>query len=179
MRSSLKMMVCAVCLSGVVALGVGPALLPAAAPDEVSEAAVERARREVRMLDDLYKSAVVLITENYVNEESDLAAGSAAIALFDAMKKKGWHEVRLLDVTGEPIDEDNLAQDDFERTAIEKLKAGKPYYDRIEMRDGKPQLRAATPIPVVLKKCTMCHDHYNDAKPGEPIGALAYTLPIE
>ena len=25
---------------------------------------------------------------------------AAAIALFDAIKKKGWHEVRLLDATG-------------------------------------------------------------------------------
>jgi len=36
-------------------------------------AAVERARKQVRMLDDLYKTAVVLITEHYVHEEDDVA----------------------------------------------------------------------------------------------------------
>jgi hypothetical protein len=37
----------------------------------------------------------------------------------------------------------------------------------------------ATPIPVVLKKCTLCHPAYEKAKPGEPIGALGYTIAIE
>jgi len=77
--------------------------------------AVERTRETVRMLDDVYKSAVVLITEHYVNEEDDLPAGSAAIALFDAVKKKGWHEVKLLDVTGEPYNDKNVAKDEFRR----------------------------------------------------------------
>ena len=40
------------------------------------------------MLDELYKTAVVLITKHYVDVDSDLPAGTAAIALFDAMKEK-------------------------------------------------------------------------------------------
>jgi hypothetical protein len=46
-------------------------------------------------------------------------------------------------------------------------------------KDGKRELRAATAIPVVLQKCVMCHPHYKDAKKGEPIGLLSYTLSIE
>jgi hypothetical protein len=30
-----------------------------------------------------------------------------------------------------------------------------------------------------MDKCVMCHEHYKNAKKGEPIGALTYTLPIE
>ena len=144
-----------------------------------TQAAIERTRKQVRMLDDLYKTAVVLITKHYVTEKSSLPAGSAAIALFDAMKKKGWHEVRLLDATGEPLEEKNSPRDAFEKQAVKALKAGKGYYERVVQVKGKPFLRAATPIPVVLKKCTMCHENYNDAKKGEPIGALSYTIPIE
>ncbi|MDA9857159.1 hypothetical protein N9D23_03505 [Rubripirellula sp.] len=55
------------------------------------DAATERTRDTVRMLDDVYKAAVVLITTHYVNDEDDLPAGTAAIALFDAVNKKGWH----------------------------------------------------------------------------------------
>ena len=40
--------------------------------------AVERTRKTVRMLDDLYKTAVVAITTHYVNDTDDLSAGSAA-----------------------------------------------------------------------------------------------------
>ena len=98
-------------LAAVVAAGA-LSLLPVNAADD-QDAAVERTRKTVRMLDDVYKTAVVLITEHYVNDDKDLPAGAAAIALFDAIKKKGWHEVKLLDVSGEPDDDDNVAKDAF------------------------------------------------------------------
>jgi len=149
----------------------------AAAPQ--ADAAVERTRQTTRMLDDLYKTAVVLITQHYVEADSDLPAGTAAIALFDAMKQKGWHEVRLLDATGQPIEEKNSPQDEFETAAVKELLAGKSWHEEVITRDGQRYLRAATPIPVVLAKCTMCHEHYKEAKPNQPIGALSYTLRIE
>jgi hypothetical protein len=144
-----------------------------------ADPALERTRKTVRMLDDLYKTAVVLITEHYVNGKDNLPAGSAAIALFDAMKKKGWHEVRLLDATGNPYEAKNSPRDDFEKAAVEQLRRGQSYHEEVVERDHQRYLRAATPIPVVLKKCTMCHEHYKDAKPGEAIGALSYTIKIE
>ena len=144
-----------------------------------SDPGLERARKTVRMLDDLYKGAIVLITENYVTEDTDLPAGKAFKALFDGMTKKKWHDVRLVDATGQPYEEANAPKDDFEKEAIKQLKAGKPYYDQVVQRDGERYLRAATAIPVVMKKCTLCHDHYNDAKPGEAIGAISYQLKIE
>ena len=51
--------------------------------------------------------------------------------------------------------------------------------DLLVKKDGKYYLRAATPIPVVLKKCTLCHENYKKVKEGEPIGALSYTIEIE
>jgi hypothetical protein len=144
-----------------------------------SAEAQERARKTVRMLDDVYKTAVVLITDKYVNDNDDFPAGSAAIALFGAVGKKGWHEVRLLDVTGQPYDAKNTAQDDFEKQGVNQLKAGKDYYEQIVEKDGKPFLRAMTAVPVVMQKCVMCHPHYADAKKGAAIGAISYTMPIE
>ena len=149
---------------------------PQKAPSAV---ATERARKTVRMLDDVYKTAVVLITDKYVNDEKDFPAGSAAIALFSQIEKKGWHEVRLLDVTGEPYDAKNVAKDEFEKKGVSQLQAGKDYYEQIVEKDGKPYLRAMTSVPVVMQKCVMCHPHYADAKKGAAIGAISYTLPIE
>lgn len=141
--------------------------------------ALARTRKQILMLDDLYKSTIVLITENYVTEKSDLAAGAAFQKVFEAMKQKGHHEVRLLDATGEPFDENNLPKDDFERAAIDKLKKGEKTYEQVVGQGEKRQLRVATPIPVVLKKCILCHPAYETAKPGEAIGALSYTIAIE
>jgi hypothetical protein len=143
------------------------------------DAALARTRKQVLMLDDLYKNAIVLITEHYVDESSDLAAGAAFQKLFDAMRKKGHHDVRLLDATGQPYDDDNAPRDDFEKSAVAALKAGKPTYEQVVTQNGKQFLKLATPIPVVMQKCTLCHPAYKKAAAGQPIGALGYTIAIE
>src|SRR5262249_23093118 len=84
-------------------------------PDPV---AVERARKTVGMLDDIYKTTVVLITDKYVNSTKDYPAGRAAKKLFGEISKKGSHEVRLIDATGEPYDAKNVAQDDFDKEGL-------------------------------------------------------------
>jgi hypothetical protein len=167
--------------SGVAAaIAVFWTLSPGNAEDNKAEdAAVARARKQVQMLDDLYKTAIVLVTENYVDEASDLAAGAAFQKLFEAMRKKGHHDVRLLDATGEPYNEKNLPRDAFEKEAIAALKAGKPTYEETTSKDGKRFLKVATPIPVVMKKCTLCHPAYEKAASGQAIGALAYTLEVQ
>ena len=146
---------------------------------EKESAAVTRTRETVKMLDDVYKTAVVLITEHYVNDEDDLPAGSAAKALFGAINAKGWHKVELLDASGEPYNEENTPKDKFDVDAVKSLKAGESFVDKVIAKDGKKYLRAATPIPVVMKKCIMCHENYKNAKDGEPIGILSYTIPIK
>ncbi|MDA1017060.1 MAG: DUF3365 domain-containing protein [Planctomycetota bacterium] len=148
-------------------------------PKSAADPALQRTRKAVRMLDDLYKTAVVLITKHYINEDTDLSAGAAAKALFAEMHKKGWHEVQLLDVTGTPYNAKNVADDPFERKAVAALKSGKDYFDDVETAEGKRYLRAATPVPVVLKKCILCHENYRQAAKGEAIGALSYRILIE
>lgn len=157
--------------------GVGES--PARGQEPAADAALERTRKQVRMLDDLYKTSIVLITQNYVTEKSDVPAGEAFKKLFEAMAKKGHHEVRLLDATGEPYNDINAPKDAFEKDAIQALKSGKGYYDQVVRRDGKRYLRAATAVPVVMKKCVMCHENYEGVPAGHPIGALGYTLRIE
>lgn len=148
---------------------------PAAKP---VDAAVERARREVRMLDDIYKTSIVLITTHYVDDENSLPAGSAFRALFEAVQKKGWHEVRLLDATGQPYSDQNLPREGFEKRAIKQLLDGKAAYDEVVTEGNKRYLLAATAIPVVMDKCILCHENYRDVPKGKAIGALGYKVPI-
>jgi hypothetical protein len=143
------------------------------------DAAIERTRREVRLVDDIYKTTVVLVTEHYVNEETDLAAGSAAKALFDAVGKKGWHKVRLVDATGQPYNDENLPKEGFEKRAVKALLSGKSEYDEVVTENGKRVLHAATPIPVVLEKCIMCHENYREVEKGKAIGILSYQVPVQ
>lgn len=149
---------------------------PAGKPDD---AAVERARKLVRILDDVYKQTIVLITDKYVHDKDDFAAGSAAVALFASISKGGSHQVRLIDATGDPYEPENVAKDEFEKQGIERLKKGAAVHEQVTSKDGQRQLRVLTPVPVVHARCVMCHPHYADAKKGEPIGAISYTVPVE
>ncbi|MDP7020626.1 MAG: DUF3365 domain-containing protein [Pirellulaceae bacterium] len=171
----------AICAALVVALAAPhfPGANAADKEKKKKDRALDRTRETVKMLDEIYKTAVVLITTHYVNDKDDLPAGTAAIALFEAVGKGGTHQVRLLDASGEPLEDKNTAKDAFEKAAVEKLKAGAAWHEEVIKKDGKRYLRAATPIPVVLKKCVMCHENYADAKKNEPIGALSYTIPIK
>lgn len=149
--------------------------------DEAAEkdAKLERTRREVRMLDDIYKGGIVTITQHYVNDEQTIPAGTAFKKLFQAAEAKGWHRVRLLDATGSPLNDENVAEDAFEKNAVKQLRAGKPWIETVELREGTRHLRVATPIPVVFAKCVMCHDNYEDVADGRAIGALSYTVPVD
>jgi hypothetical protein len=177
MRRSLSLTLCAAAALAVAAPTAPP--VQSAVADKPDEAAVKRTRKLVHILDDVYKQGIVLITDKYVNTKKDYPAGRAAIKWFAEISKNGSHEVRLIDVSGEPLNPDNVAKDAFEKEGVKQLKGGKDYFDQVTDRNGKPYLRAIAAIPVVMDKCVMCHPNYKDAKKGQAIGALTYAVPID
>lgn len=139
--------------------------------------AVARTIDQVKMLDALYKTAVVLITEHYVENPSSISAATASKLLFAEMKKNGFHEARLIGFTDQLINpEENRPTGNFEETAKEKLLSGDEYYTRVIKEGDKRYLYMATGVPVVMEKCVMCHANFK-GKTG-PIGALAYKVPV-
>ena len=140
-----------------------------------SPESVARARKQVQLLDDLYKTAVVSITSRYVKEQDTQPAALVAKDVFGAMQKKGYHQARLVDASGNPQNADNKASSVFERKAVEAIRSGKPYYDEVIEKDGKSILQAATIVPAVMPQCASCHG----VKEGELLGAIVYELPIE
>ncbi len=148
---------------------------PAQDGNKPEAAAVERTRTMVKMLDDLYKNAVVSITDNYVELQSSIPAASIAKDVFAAMHKKGWHSARLIDAIGKPKNKANVAKSEFEKKVVEKLRAGESYVEEIAQVDGKPIFRAGTIVPAVMKQCTVCHG----VKEGKLLGAIVYELPIK
>lgn len=143
------------------------------------EAATDRARQTVRMLDDIYKGGIVTITDKYVTEDSEIPAGTAFKQIFKIAKDKGWHEARLLDATGDPYSLQNTAKDEFEKRAIKEIIEGAKFYEEIEEASDGKYLRAMTPIPVVFEKCTWCHENYEDVPEGQAIGAMGYRIKID
>jgi hypothetical protein len=148
----------------------------ARAADTPDPAAVARARDTVKLLDDLHKGYVVTITATYVRAQEVTPAATVAKKVFQHMEANGHGSGRLIDVTGKPFREVNVAQTDFEKRAAAAIKSGKPYVDEVGTKDGKPVLRAATVVPVVMKQCLNCHTNH---KEGDVIGALIYEIPIK
>ena len=72
------------------------------------------------MLDDLFKVAVVDITNRYDGPP----AAKVAKAIFAAAKEKQYFKAKLLDATGSPQNEANVPQDDFEKRAAKAMTAG-------------------------------------------------------
>ena len=148
--------------------------------NEGEDAALKRTRKTVQMLDDIYKGGIVAITDNYVNDQDTIPAGTAFKQIFKSAQEKGWHTVRLVDGLGDPLNEENAPIDEFEKKALKALVAGKTgWYEAEATEDGKRTLRVATAIPVVFEKCVMCHDNYADVPKGQAVGALTYKIAIE
>jgi hypothetical protein len=141
-----------------------------------SDARVDRTRKQLQMLDDLYKSAIVLITEHYVKDPSSLSAASASKALFEKVKEKGWQETKLLGFHDKLYNPANAPSDEFEKAAQKALTSGKTSYEQVVKMNGKEYLRYATPVPVVMEKCVMCHANFKDNK--NVIGSLSYTMQL-
>ncbi|MEW4491074.1 DUF3365 domain-containing protein [Thalassoglobus sp. JC818] len=143
------------------------------------QAAVERTRKKVNELDNIFKQTIVLITDKYVHGDDDFAAGSAAVLLFKNISDSGETKIRLIDASGEPYEPENVAKDAFEKAGIKKLKQGAQQHEKVVVDGEKSYLRVMTPVPVVMEKCVMCHAHYADVPEGSPIGAISYKVPIE
>jgi hypothetical protein len=141
-----------------------------------SDPAVERTREQVKMLDDLYKNAVVSITKRYVNDQDEQPAIMVAQDVFGAMRKQGWHSAKLVDATGEPVNDANAPRTDFEKEAAREINSGKPYFERVVGEGKARRLLAATVVPVVMQKCAECHPH---KKVGEVLGFIRYDIPIK
>jgi hypothetical protein len=172
---------CLGCLAASAALaaaviGAYPPQPAKAAENPKSDPALERTREQVRMLDDLYKNAVVSITKRYVDSQDNQPAIMVAKELFSAMNKQGWHSARLVDATGDPINDGNSPRTDFEKEAYEVIRSGKPYYEKVVGDGSNRRLLAATVVPVVMQKCAECHV---GKKSGEVLGFLRYDVPVK
>lgn len=164
--------------AAVAAAGVATFAQTPSGEPKVDPRALGYARETVKTLDDVYKTAIVVFTDKFVSEEGDVPAGAFAVPWMEEVTKHGSHTVRLIDVTGEPIDDKNVAKTDFEKAAVKKIVEGEAYVERTATVEGKPVLRVATAVPVVMDKCLMCHPNYKDVPKGHAIGAITYEIQI-
>jgi hypothetical protein len=159
----------AMALAGIVR-GYGPAGDGTKAQGD--DAALKRARREVKMLDELYKNAVVSITQIYGDGPP---AVRVAKQVFKAMEDGEYHSAKLVDATGSPLNEANRPATPFEERAEKAILEGKAYYEEVVGEGADRRLLAATVVPAVLPRCAKCHG----VEEGELLGFIRYDLKVE
>lgn len=135
----------------------------------------EEARTIVKLLDDVYKYYIVFDTINHVDNQGKPPAATTTKQVFKEMEKKGWHSARLISATDKALNKENMPKDEFEKEAVKVLREGQVFFEKTETVEGKKVYRAATPVPVVLKECKMCHVYARDE---EIMGAITYVLPL-
>lgn len=140
------------------------------------EKAVERAKKTVRMIDEMYKTFIVLVTKEYVTDPTMFSALILSKRIFEAMSKKGWHEARLLGTDETPHNPDNSPKDGFERDAVKALVSGQNYYEKVERVEGKYYLRSATSVIAVMEGCKICHP---GKKVGDLLGGISYRISVD
>lgn len=140
------------------------------------ERAVKRAKQTVKMLDEMYKTFIVLVTDEYVKDDTMFSALTVSKMVFEKMSAKGWYKARLLDATGDPHNPLNSPRTKFERDAIEAFIDGKSFYEKVEKIDGVYYYEAATSVSIVTDGCTICHPHN---KHGDLLGGISYSFPLD
>lgn len=133
--------------------------------------ALERTRAQAKMLDDLFKVAVVDITDRYDGPP----AAKVVKSVFNAAHEKQYFKAKLLDATGNPQNESNVPRDRFEKKAAEAMNEGKTYFEEVVGSGESRRLRVATVVPAVVEKCAKCHG----VDKGDLLGFLSYDLPIK
>ncbi len=146
-------------------------------PEDIEiEKAVKRARQTVKMLDEMYKSFIILITDEYVKDNTMFSALTVSKKVFEKMGARGWYKARLLDATGTPHNPENTPKTKFERDAVESFIYGNSFYEKVEKAGGEYYYNAATSLSIVTDGCTICHP---DNKRGDLLGGISYTIPLD
>ena len=105
------------------------------------------------MLDDLFKVAVVDITNRYDGPP----AAKVAKAIFAAAKDKQYFKAKLLDATGAPQNEANVPQDEFEKRAAKAMTEGKTYLEEVVGKGKASALARGHRGSRRRQKCAKCH----------------------
>lgn len=156
-------------VAGCVLRAVTAAPKPTAGP--IERVSLPEGRRQVRMMDEVYKTAVVTTHQMYVQDPGTPAAVIWAKQVINKLKGKGWPDARIFATHDRPLNPENAPVDPFERSAAAAFRSGKTSYEQVT----PGELRYATDLRLLDEKCVMCHVRN---KPGDLVGGVSYRVPL-
>ncbi len=133
----------------------------------VTRVSLDEARRQVRMMNDIYLAGVMTTHRMYVQEPGVPSAVAWGKQVIRQVTSHGWPEARIFSTTDRPLNPENELAGAFEQAAVSAFKRGEASLERVE---GET-LRFAVPIKISEKSCLSCHVR---DKIGDLIGGVAY-----
>jgi len=140
-------------------------------PGKPVRLSAEEAGRTVRLLDDVYQSAVINTHKMYVRDPGTPSAVTWAKQVLRDVNGKGWPAARVFAASQRPLNPENDPADAFEEEAVKQFQRGQPVFERL---DGDV-LRYASSIRVVDRSCLTCHVHNRE---GDLLGGISYRAPL-
>ncbi|HZR23360.1 MAG TPA: hypothetical protein VFA59_07230 [Vicinamibacterales bacterium] len=124
---------------------------------------------------DLMTNTVVaaLVQEIGETTPANVQEGSLSIGLVFNDKNSN---MRLVG-TFNPLEADNVPQDNFESAALASALTGQPYTN-VERVSGTWYYRRSIPLSNFVPQCAMCHANFASLASTEWVGALMLKVPI-
>ncbi len=130
--------------------------------------AVEVAQQATDSLINALLAAVLDVTNRTTPET--VVPESQVISLLLANKKKAY---RLLDGTGNPINNKNKAKGKFEKDALEAAMMGETTQEVVGNK-----LRTVVPLPYAVANCGTCHEYEPEFAEGDYVGAISLRVQL-
>ena len=77
----------------------------------------------------------------------------------------------------QPIRDNDVPQDSFEATALDRAMQGQPH-TAVEKVQGKWAYRRSVPLSNFHPACSMCHNNFGPVDTSHWVGALVLTVPV-
>ena len=141
--------------------------------DRATEAQVELARTKAALLHETYSATLDVIHERYFRNDRSAVPARALEDVFDTMARQTKIEARWIGVNARTMSLNHEPKDDFEKNAVEAIRSGKEFFERIE--DG--HLRRAGAIPLTAG-CLTCHGTFGIETKSPRYAGLVIKVPL-
>jgi len=136
-----------------------------------SQAQIEFARRSSDLM--LATLFAALLQEFAETTPANVEEGKHSISLIFHDRNENMRLVGEL----EPIRDNDVPQDPFEVTALERAMTGEPSVT-VEKVEGKWAYRRSVPLSNFHPACSMCHANFGPVDATEWVGALMLRVPV-
>ncbi len=130
------------------------------------------ARRTVRLMNDIYVTAVLTTSKMYVQEPGTAAAVTWGKQVIREVNSRGGPQARIFTTADRPLNPENGAIDAFEREAGAAFVKGEAALEKV----SSGRYRFAVPLRITDKSCLTCHVRN---RVGDLLGGVSYSAVIQ